>query len=446
MITSAKIVITLADLSKITWESSDIIEALVVQETHPISTLLPVSVLETRIYDTRSLYKMFGDEELLQERLPIMVYEIINGIEYFIGKYYLDTWESVSEKELELSAVDMIGILETTPFDGRFYAADTPFEIVLGTILEGLEIDYDITVPLKSETVRGWIPPGTAREALQQLCFATGAMVTTSGSTGLVFRESYVPYSDKWHEFDIEINSKFVNQPVKKRPVVTGVELISHNYIQSAEQEIIFDDIVSPGTYKVVFEKPYYNVTVTGAGYIPVFLATHNNEIIATHNNEWIEVSGEFEFGPNWVILNVLQEGKVTITGNLWIDNTRVFSFKESGSGPSTRKNELQIKDATLVSNQNADRTLARLKYYYRQLYEHEFTLVPQEGPKYGQKIYDEAIYGWSTVNVNLGQMLSVETVYGVKLRTVIERVDINLAGGYLAKMFTVGVEITEEE
>ena len=444
-ITYPKVVLTLSDSSTLTWEDTDIIEASVVEEMHPISATLPISELTIKIYDPLEKFSIFDENEILAERQAIMLYENIDGTEYFLGKYYLDEWESVADKELQLSAVDFIGVLDTTPFDGRFYSELTSFETVLGVIIGGLEIDYEISTPLQSETVRGWIPPGTAREALQQLCFAAGAMVTTSRSEGLVFRESYVPYADKWHELDIEVNSKFMVQPVKKRAAVTGIELISHNFIQSDEQETIFEDTLSPGTYKIVFDRPYFNVQVTGAGYVPVFWATHLDEVMVTHDDEWIEVGGEFEFGPNWVILTVQSEGQVTITGNLWIDNQRAFTFQEAGVGSSTRKNELKIKEATLVSNENASRTLARVRDYYRQNYEHQFTLVPQEGPKYGQEVYDEAVYGWSTVNVKLGQMASIETVHGVKLRAVIEKADVNLAGGYLVKMNAIGVEMESE-
>jgi len=441
MASYVKLVITLADDSVVTYAENDIVSADLVEETNPVSATLPISTMSATIHDVNDQFAVFGDSGL-EERLPVMIYEVIDGLEYFIGKHYLDNWEiEESNNLLKIESVDIIGVLASTDFDGRFYEDFTPFETILKAVLGTLEVDYSIPTSLRSVTLKGWIAPETCREALQQLCFASGAMVITSRSEGLMFKVAPLPHSQKYHELDIGLNDKFVDQPLSKLPLVTDIELVAHDYVKSGETETIFEDTLPVGVHKIVFQNPYFDVVTSGQGYVPEYLITHGGDHIVTHEGDQIEVGGEFTYGPNWVILNIMEAGQVTVTGTKWVDNQRPYVFRETGVGSTTKRNQLSVQGATLVSVDNAQRVLSRLRDYSRQRYKYTFTLVPKTEYRYGDAEYGDAYYGWSAVYVDIGQMISAETVRGKKVRAVIERAETNLAGGYLKRIVATGVE-----
>ncbi|MDY6867232.1 MAG: hypothetical protein SVT56_04915, partial [Chloroflexota bacterium] len=112
--TYPKVVLTLSDSSTLTWEDTEVIQADVVEEMHPISANLPISVLNLKIYDADNNFSIFDDDETLAERQTIMLYENIGGTEHFLGKYYLDDWNVPDEQTLILRAVDIIGVMDTT--------------------------------------------------------------------------------------------------------------------------------------------------------------------------------------------------------------------------------------------------------------------------------------------------------------------------------------------
>ena len=178
--TYPKVILTLSDSSTITWEDSDIIEAKLVEEMDPISASLPISVLTLKIFDANDNFSVFDENESLAERQRIDLSEIINGTEHYLGRFYLDEWKNADQQTLELRAVDIIGVMDTTPFDGWFWPNGDQISDILDNIFENIPETYILSLELENENIYGYIPSGTVREALQQLCFAIGAAVVTS--------------------------------------------------------------------------------------------------------------------------------------------------------------------------------------------------------------------------------------------------------------------------
>jgi len=442
-LTYPEIVLTLADESTLTFRDTGVISAEIVEESNPISATLPISDLNCKLFDDNGGFSVFGTENTFAARKPIEVYEYINGTKYYIGKYYLNKPTVIDQKQIEIEAVDAIGLLDTTDFDGRFWSSLTDFSVIVDAILGDLSIEYEIESVLQGQQLKGWIPPGNRRDALQQACFAVGAAVKTSRTDEIVIYESPLPETHDWHHYDIGVNDKFRDQPISLKPLVTSIELVAHNYEQSATEETIFDDTLEAGTYKIIFEKPYYDVSISGVGYVPTYLGTTGGDTLVNEDDEKIVAFGEFEFGPNSVTLNVVEPGgAVLIKGYPWNDIKQAYTFTESGLASDINKNVLNITNATLVSNDNANTVLNRIRDYYRQRYLHEFILVPAAGTKYGVAVYGVDVYGWSSEAVNIGQILSVDTVHGEKIRCAIERITLNLTGGFLGKYETTGVEV----
>ena len=104
-----------------------IISADIIEENKPVSIDLPISTLELSLYVSDDTFSMFEQSSysVLAERTPILVYENVNGDARLIGKFYLDKWRNPNERKIEVTAIDIIGVLENTEFDGVFFASPT---------------------------------------------------------------------------------------------------------------------------------------------------------------------------------------------------------------------------------------------------------------------------------------------------------------------------------
>lgn len=442
-ITYPKIVLTLSDGANLTFDDMAIIEANILEELQPISATLPISTLNVTIFDADGDFSIYNDDETLSERQIIDVYEVVNGFDHVIGRFYLDEWEIPDEKTLKLSGIDLIGILDTTSFDGRFWSSLTRLDVVLESVLGEANVSYELEGSLADTQVKGWIPPGSLREALQQICFAAGAAATTSRRKNLGVIGVALPAVNNWHEFDIGVNDRFVDSKTSLKPLVTGIELVSHNYQKGEEQVTVFEDFLPAGNHKIVFEEPLYDVDVTGVGYIPVLLGTDDGDILVNADGDQLVAYGEFVYGPNSVHLTVDPPGgDVKVTGFKWIDSQQVFRFAETGISEFAKKNVLSISAATLVSNHNASAVLSRLRDYYRQRYVQTMTILPTVGNKYGEHLYGEAKFSWATSALRVGKMVSIATLTaGVSLRAVFEKASIDLTGGFLMNGDAIGVK-----
>jgi hypothetical protein len=435
-------VITLSDASTLTWEDTAIIEASLIEEMSPICAVLPLSELKAQIYDADNKFSVFDDNEILAQRQEIDAWEVVDGLEYYLGRFYLDDWKSPTEETLEIKAFDIVGMMDTTSFDGYFFADLTPLSDILDIVLADIDAGYELGAGLSGRQLKGYIPAGTVREALQQVCFAARVMVITARRSDIGIVEASLPYAHDYHELDIGVNAKFMEQPTQLKPLVTGIELISHTYEQSADLEVVYEDTLAPGQYKIIFDDPTYLVSISGAAateYHP--LVTHSGAYLVTHDGAKLIKAADYKKGPNTITINVpAPGGVVTMLGYIWHDSQRLYRFIEDGD--YTRANILKIADATLVSTNNAEYVLANLRDYYRGRYIHQMELVPMTGPRYGTEVYGDASYGWSTAYVKIGQMASVATLQGPYMRAVLEKMETDLTGGFLVDASAVGIKV----
>jgi len=384
IITDSIILLTLSESIELKFTKEQIISAVVVEEFNPITAELPISTLEFSIINNDDRLSMFSGEyyALLSERLPILVYERItegddDPVERLIGKFYLDSWENVSESEFKFIAIDLVGVLETTTYDGNFWSEPTSTKEILEALLTSVNAPYSIASGIDEIEISGWNPPGTYRTALQQICFASGVCVSTSRSQKLNF--SLVLLPSLLYDKRIYDSQKLLKQPISLLPLVTSIELVAHNYSQDVTQETIFEAELEAGSHKIVFDKPYYDIIVEGGGYTPVLLAAEDETEIVTENEENIEAGGEFVFGANSLFLDLTEGGEVAVKGYPWKDNKKSFIFNESGITEFTKRLDLKIESATLINSTIAPTILSSLRDFYRIRYNYSFTGIPND-------------------------------------------------------------------
>lgn len=413
-ITFPSIQIQLSPTTYVDFSRLEIVSANVVVEIDAVCIEMPASTLAFKVSRSDNTLSMFDGTlyDQLTERLPVFCYEYIDGVNHLVGKFYLDTWKNVSATEVEFTAIDTIGILADTDFDGIFWGEEILLSVALGQVLNPINISFTVDASLVANTVSGWIPPGTCRDALQQICFATGAMASTSQSEVLQILPSAVP--DLLYSAKIDTHSA-KQLSIELSPIVATIEVVSHNYTQSLTTEVIFDKLLPAGEHKIVFTKPYYNIVIDGLGYTQVVLATENGDYIGTEFGDYLEAGGEYNFGTNSVYIYLSAPATITITGTLWLDSKRSFIFNETGIVSSKNKITVNIADATLVNINRGQDTLDRLRDYYRQRYLQKLKVWP--------------------TTIKTGDVVLSDTLESRKILAVVKKMAIDLSGGFLTAM-----------
>jgi hypothetical protein len=403
------------------FSGTKVISANLIEEVNPISAEIPIGTIEFKILTLDESFSMFSGQyfQLLSERLPVLVYENIDGINSFIGKYYLEKWKNISEHEFEFKAVDIIGVMAATEYDGGFWSVPTTLETILVSVLNPINVLYSVDDSIKDVEISGWIPPSDYREALKQICFSAGAIATTARSQLLNILPITVP--TVFYKSEITDANKGIVQPLELLPLVTNIELVSHNYTQGEVLENIFEKYLEIGSHKIIFEKPYYNIVVNGPGYAPSLFAMEDDDYFVTEDDENFEVGGEYIFGPNCLYLEMTTPGTITITGYPWLDSKRSFIFNETGVSEFANKNTLTISEATMVSADNAQIVLNNVRDYYRQRYFQNILLLPSA--------------------VKTSDIVFTSTLYQKKILATVQKMDMNLTGGYLSKVDILGIE-----
>jgi len=246
-------------------------------------------------------------------------------------------------------------------------------------------------------------------------------MVVASTARSITLNFIGVSLPDVEYDSHILDENKFMDQSVKLLPLVTGIELVSHNYAEGDDPVEFFSEVLAIGNHKIVFEQPYFDIVVTGPGYTPTLLTVEGGaDTITTEDGvDDIEVGGEYNFGPNSLYLAVTAPGLVTITGTPWIDSKRAFTYTEEGSEDFLNKLTLKVENATLVSTDIAETVLGVMSDYYAQRYEQHVKLVP------------------STITIN--DIVLTSAFYDKHIIAIVQKMSLDLTGGFLAETDILG-------
>ena len=427
---------------EIVWQDADIIEAKAIQEVHPISLEMPISTIDFTVYTTDARFSIFSDGSLynsLSEGQVIQVFEYVNGIPVFIDEYYLSEWKYLRDGVLQFRGIDLIGKLDGMQYKGGFWSALTEIETILGAILNEHGIAFVVNGSAAEVTLKGWIPPGTALEALQQVCFAAGAIASGSIYEVLMIDPAVHILASSTIDITIPDTDKQDNQTVELLPLVTGVKLFVHNYLAGTAQETIFSGDLAPGSYEFVFDKPYYSVAATGEGYVDSYLITEGGDFLVTEGGDFLVANGEFEYGSNSIILTVAPPGgTVTITGYPWVDSNESYLATIK---TNNRSNDLVIEDATLVNKNNYISIANRITNYFIRRYDHRLTLLNYNAPT---ALYGLApVYGTGTYNAAGTKVGDVvwSNIKNKAVKGIAERMTYDLTGGFRIDVKSLGIE-----
>lgn len=430
----------------VTFTGADIRDAIVIENVDPISATVPSGTLELTLYSENPNFSIItptGDYASLANRQSLAVSEIVGNETRFIGQFYLDTWENLSDRLIKFNAIDLLGVLATVPYDGGIWLTPVPVEYLFSRLLDRVGVNFILDPDLASVELSGWIPSCTTREAIQQVAFAAGAYVTCARQAGgsLKIGKSFLDgaisrgircgannYSGEvvhcgqgplggvggiygqtkirqkrfrqgtWGELVAETTitkaEKGISSPLALRKLVTGVEVTAHSFSEGAGSLELYKGTLAVGSHKIVFKQPMHSLTVTGAT---------------------IEIAED-----NYALLNVAVEGTVILTGHVYIDATKKFSVYTDPPVPDVNTNIMEIKEATLVSPANGQATAQRVYSYYEQ------RLLQKT------KLFRPVVVTGNTV--------LIDSLYSQKIRGVVEKMTLDLARGYTAQVDIVGI------
>lgn len=376
---------------EIKFTGSEIIQAGVLEEINPISAEISINTLDFQLYseDARfSIINPTGVFAALQNWQPIQAMENIDGVDRDMGTFYLKSWENVSENVAKLSGVDLVGMIDETYFLGGIYSGVSAGTII-SAIMASANAQYTLDASFTGVLLDGWIPYCTHREALQQVCFAIGAVVDGSRS----YKINIKPAPSVSSGTITGDRKKMADQKVTLKPLVTGVSVMEHKFNQTTTAVELFNGTLAAGTFTIIFTAPAHTLTITGGA-------------IASS-------------GANHAVLTISTPGTVVLSGKTYEDTTNLITKTMAGLSSADKTNVVKVENAYLVSARNSATTVDRIYAYYQNRLKQEFSLFPGS----------EAV----------GILVDVETLYAELKRGTIEKLELDLTGGYIGKAVVVG-------
>lgn len=287
-----------------------------------------------------------------------------------IASQYITDSSRENQRFYTFSCQSAVGRLEDD-FLGGIYNG-YPIDNLLSAVLEGFSADW---TPFSGNTVTGYLPVCTRREALQQIAFSIGAVVTTQGDGTI----RLVPLSDSV-EAEFSGSNIFSGAKVNREAQTAAVQIFVHRYTEDEEEEKLLD-----------------NEEIDGENVLYIFSAPHHSYSIVGGN---IVDSGE-----NWV--RIAAHGPVMLTGKTYVHSTSVRRKENQYATAAEKGNVVSVENATLIHSGNAEDSINRLFDFHtlKNVLTQEVVVTNQ---KAGQKA--KSINPWGTVTV--GYITSMESEF----------------------------------
>lgn len=377
--------------ANVLFEGDNLMSANILEEVDLLSSEVSINTLDFTAYSADDKFNIINPEgfyRLLQQRQKLHVTEAIIKEEKVkdMGTFYLDTWKNEKDKTMKFGAIDLIGVIDKTDFNGGMYK-DVTFASLLGEIFTsaGLESDeYEMQEDLKQITLTGYIPICSHREALQQVIFAVGAVADCSRSDKI---KIYTVEDLEENSIIEKANIFQGTRGIEQNELVTGVQIVSHTYTEGEELEELAKQELDAGDNTILFSEPVHDLTCTGGTIV--------------------------ESNCNYAIINCTEATEVTITGYKYKDNLQTYLVEVENLNSSQKQNTLKIENAYLINKSNAKTIAKRVLDYYQKTYKTSFDFL----------LKDETV----------SQDVEAQTDFEQKLVGHITKLDIDLTGGFLA-------------
>ena len=266
-----------------------------------------------------------------------------------IASHYVKDYTREGENKITLKCQSTISILEDR-FLGGFYDEES-LDNVLSAVFGDIPYSLDDSLSPDAVTVSGYLPVCTKREALQQIAFAVGAYVTTQGDGTIQIKavgDTLVDKPANYFDKDKILSGSSLSQI---RPP-NGIQVTAHQYTKSEEIETLAADATvynDPNTLVdevvLVFSEPHWEYACSPYS--------------AEYGAVWVE-----EEHPHWVRIKGDPGAVFEVTGKKYVHTTVEHSWTNpdaSDFGGDT----IEVKNATLITDDNVQDAIERLKAYH---------------------------------------------------------------------------------
>lgn len=312
----------------------ELINVRLVNEVDPALCVLSADTMDFHVVDGK-------DRELIpQENQRIELYK--DG--KLKAVQYVKSSTREAKNQYRFTCQSAIGLLEDTFLGGMY--VDYPLEDLVHDILG--EWPFKIDSYFDGTTVSGYLPVCTQREALQQLAFAIGSIISTQGGASIRFLPVPTTATAKFTSSEI-----FLGGSVKTSPRVAKVQVYSHSYTESDTDETLMqeEEIIGEAVL-VTFDSPHHSYSISG-GTIT-------------------------SYGVNWV--RITADGPVTVTGKGYVHTSVAHTKRNPAAVAKEQSNYIAVSDVTLIHNENVQNALERLfnVYQLRQVTEQSVIVTNQ--------------------------------------------------------------------
>lgn len=297
------------------FDADEIVNCRLVNEIDQSLCELTADTMTFEIYDNS------GRSFLPQENQRI---ELMKDGE-LLATHYITGSTRKAKSNYTITCQSAIGLL-TDEFLGGLYV-EKPVPELVKEILNGWE--YEIASVFMGMTITGYLPVCSQRDALQQVAFAIGAMVTTQGSSRIRLESLPNTVTAKFPESEIFLGGKVTSVPRFAR-----VEVHSHSYTKTDDVETLLDEEEVNGIDELLtFTTPHHSYEITGG-------------TITASDVNWVRVTAS---------------GPVTLKAKTYLHVSRVNAKRNLEATARERGNYIAVTECTLINTSNAEAALERL-------------------------------------------------------------------------------------
>lgn len=380
----------------------DMIQTAKVQEDIDVtSATLSINEADISIVDMNNDFDAENENgawKSVQKTQEVTLSEFNNGNMIPMGAFFIDDF-SFSKNIAKFKLVDVVGLLDKyTFYEGQVYN-NVRAGVILNAIFATAGIKkYVIDEEVGNTLLSGYLAIQTCRKALQQVCFACGAVADDSRSDTI---KVYKP--DRYVKSTVGTDRKFNgNTKVSLEKYISGVNIEMKNYALEEKNSDIYKKTLLAGDTKITFSSPYLPSSITAsAGTLK-------------------------EVKTNYLIINMPTAGQCHITGIKYANTT--FSYEKHVDKFEAGETE-NIKKYSGCTIYNAD-ILPDIAAYLLDYH----ALRKKVGMKY--LIDLEQVGNWANIN----------SIGGKTSTTLIESQTLDLTGGFIATATCRGYSVVVTE
>ena len=411
----------------ILFRGNEIKSATIVEEISRFSTELKSNSLEVSLFSPTGEFSVVSTTGMfsgLEENQPADMYEEIDGVTNYMGRFYLNKFNSPTPNKMNLSLKDAIARMEESEFLGAFYHTNPDYpgyprtilaSDLLDEVMAAAGFEYEIDSGLASIVLDGVLHIGNCRNALQRICFALGAYATCSRSSKILIHAAELSEDIVTPDYELTSAEKSMSQSVVLQPLITSVNLPHDEWgidyaVFGAGGSIVssiktvFNGSLSLGDYLIDFAPDV--AYSTGALLSPPITAVNSYGTMAGN-------------GITFLSFECTTAGDWNLTINGFFRNKKWSNIVALGGGVADT-NRITIKDASFITKTNVTALVNNLFTYYQERY-----------------VQNVRLYA---TTIKPGDSVLVDTYDGKQIQGIVEKVKTDLARGFISDVEIVGV------